>query len=266
MPTPTNKNYAPTPPPKGRDLWASGNDGCDWLGGSTARAVVSHPPHLPYLDNVAARAVDYVWQDPSKSNQGARGYALDLAAPVSALSNEALISPVQNITPKINNVYIRSTMAFRSNDRDARSRQQNDYNDRLLEFQNDDAMDSLHGKISALKNVGMRGAVGGHHIALSRTRGGGGREWAALTTFFYFGVGQITIEMHDDVNSQNQLLSNMGTTFDSASDKMRGSFRKMTTMMGTQHGRHTCTIVGLSLLLFIVIWFLATRASPAATP
>ncbi|KAJ3180978.1 hypothetical protein HDU87_001626 [Geranomyces variabilis] len=48
-------------------------------------------------------------------------------------------------------------MAFRPSDRDSRNRGQNDYNDRLLEFQNDDAMDSLHGKISALKNVRFLG-------------------------------------------------------------------------------------------------------------
>ncbi|KAI8590791.1 hypothetical protein BDZ88DRAFT_413263 [Geranomyces variabilis] len=119
-------------------------------------------------------------------------------------------------------------MAFRPSDRDSRNRGQNDYNDRLLEFQNDDAMDSLHGKISALKNI--------------------------------------TIEMHDDVSSQNNLLSDMGSTFDSASDKLRGSMRKMTTMISAKHGRHTWSIVGLSMVLFIVIWFMFSRAGSSATP
>ncbi|KAI8819564.1 uncharacterized protein EV422DRAFT_568535 [Fimicolochytrium jonesii] len=102
------------------------------------------------------------------------------------------------------------------------SRGHEEFNERLLERQNDDALHSLHGKISALKNV--------------------------------------TIDMHDDVNTQNELLSKMGMNFDNAKDQLSGSMRRLKLMINTKHGKNTWTIVGVILVLCFLVWLWSKRS------
>ncbi|KAI8995851.1 hypothetical protein BC832DRAFT_535795, partial [Gaertneriomyces semiglobifer] len=94
--------------------------------------------------------------------------------------------------------------------------------ERLLESQNDDALSSLHSKISAIKNV--------------------------------------TINIHDDVVSQNRLLDNMENSFDSAMTRTKNSMSKLKHMMSVRYHRNTCTIVGIAVLLFFLVWILWRQA------
>ncbi|KAI8614317.1 hypothetical protein BC830DRAFT_1128113 [Chytriomyces sp. MP71] len=93
----------------------------------------------------------------------------------------------------------------------------------LLESQNNESVNSLHAKIKAIKGI--------------------------------------SINLHDDVNTQNQFLEEMSHSFTQVGDGLKSSARRMQSMLSTPHGQQTCTMAALVLILLISIWVLWAKWS-----
>ncbi|GJD11217.1 hypothetical protein Gasu2_53560 [Galdieria sulphuraria] len=88
-----------------------------------------------------------------------------------------------------------------------------DQAEQLFEQENNQAWDQLHGKVGSLKDIALQ-------------------------------IGQ-------EVNSQNQFLGNMTTSFDSVGELLSGTVNRLQRLVSERTGRHMCY-----LILFIFIFFL----------
>ncbi|KAI8897716.1 hypothetical protein BC833DRAFT_592625 [Globomyces pollinis-pini] len=101
---------------------------------------------------------------------------------------------------------------------DARNREQQD---RLIETQTDGLADTLHDKVSKIK--------------------------------------QITLQMQGSLDEEHIMLDDMGSSFDNISDDIKRTGKKLALVMDTPHGRRMLMIVGGFVVIFLLYWL--TRAS-----
>ncbi|EDQ89789.1 uncharacterized protein MONBRDRAFT_24896 [Monosiga brevicollis MX1] len=88
----------------------------------------------------------------------------------------------------------------------------------MLEAENDRQVDALHSKVAMLKDL--------------------------------------TIDIGEEVRSQNSMLSDMGGSFDDAGSLLGISMRKVGNLANSTNGRMLCYLVGFAVTVFCVIWYL----------
>ncbi|KAK4523185.1 hypothetical protein GAYE_PCTG44G1077 [Galdieria yellowstonensis] len=85
--------------------------------------------------------------------------------------------------------------------------------EQLFEQENNQAWEQLHGKVGSLKDIAL--------------------------------------QIGEEVNSQNQFLNNMRSSFDSVEELLSGTLHRLQRLVSERTGRHMCY-----LIVFIFIFFL----------
>eukprot|EP00730_Choanoeca_flexa_P012152 TRINITY_DN3426_c0_g1_i1.p1 TRINITY_DN3426_c0_g1~~TRINITY_DN3426_c0_g1_i1.p1 ORF type:complete len:111 (+),score=9.51 TRINITY_DN3426_c0_g1_i1:83-415(+) len=91
-------------------------------------------------------------------------------------------------------------------------------NEAMLEQENERQVDSLHSKVSMLK--------------------------------------ELTIDIGDEVRSQNSLLGDMDGSFDDTDSLLGISMRKVNKLASGSSGRLMCYLIGFAVTVFLFIWYL----------
>eukprot|EP00045_Choanoeca_perplexa_P022744 m.10720 g.10720 ORF g.10720 m.10720 type:complete len:108 (+) comp9668_c0_seq1:88-411(+) len=98
------------------------------------------------------------------------------------------------------------------------SRYGNLTNESMLEQENDRQVDSLRGKVSMLK--------------------------------------ELTIDIGEEVRSQNAMLGDMDGSFDDTDSLLGISMKKVTRLASSGNGRLMCYLIGFAVTVFLMIWYL----------
>jgi blocked early in transport 1 len=67
---------------------------------------------------------------------------------------------------------------------------------------------------------------------------------------------QLSIDIRDEAKSQNQFLDGMDTDFSSAQSALKGTMKKLGSMIQTGGGSQTCFLIGFIFFIFLLVWWL----------
>jgi blocked-early-in-transport protein 1 len=98
--------------------------------------------------------------------------------------------------------------------------QHNDANQDIMESQNNERISQLSDQVSLLKNL--------------------------------------TIDIGNEVSSQNNLLDDMGTGFGNTQDVMGRSMKRLGTMLNKTSSMHLCWMVGFIFFVMVFLWWSMT--------
>jgi blocked early in transport 1 len=70
---------------------------------------------------------------------------------------------------------------------------------------------------------------------------------------------ELTIDIGNEVNSQNRMLDGMSGSMMDASGLLGGTLKKIGVMMKRGGSRHMCYLVGFIVFAFMMIWWIMSR-------
>ena len=70
---------------------------------------------------------------------------------------------------------------------------------------------------------------------------------------------RITIDIHQEVNSQNKLLEGMESQFDSTGGVLQGTMKKLGGLLEVKDSKHMCYLSVFIVFLFLLIYYIATH-------
>ena len=68
----------------------------------------------------------------------------------------------------------------------------------------------------------------------------------------------LTIDIGNEVSSQNNMLDDMGTSFGNTGDLMGKSMKRLGTMLQKTSSKHLCWIVGFVFFVMMFLWWMMT--------